>query len=90
MHTNTSTIHNDKLAVNDVSFCQQAVTELLVKENNSVANICNSLHHVHRDSCMGASSVQVWVNTSKIVIETSLIYFTVVDQEPASQNATNI
>lgn len=38
MQQHLSTIHCDKIAVNDTSFHQGAATEFLAKENNSAVN----------------------------------------------------
>jgi hypothetical protein len=46
------------MAVNDVLLCQRAVTELVIMENNSAAEIFGRLRHVYEDSCMGASSAR--------------------------------
>jgi hypothetical protein len=48
---------SDKVAVNNVSFHQYAVIELLVEENITAADIFNQICHVYQDSCMGGSSV---------------------------------
>jgi hypothetical protein len=52
MNYSVPAIHCDKMAVNDMSFCQHAVTESLVKENNSAADIHAGFHHVYRDAGM--------------------------------------
>jgi hypothetical protein len=53
------------MAVDDVSSCQHAVIEFLVKENSSGADIFSQLCHLYIDSCMDASSVQHFVKHFK-------------------------
>jgi transposase len=53
------------MAVNDMSFCQRAVTEFLVKEGNSSAVIYARLRGVYEDVCMAVSSVRRWVKHFK-------------------------
>jgi hypothetical protein len=54
-----------KGAVNNISFRQHAVTEFLVEENISAADIFNQLCHIYHDSFMGGSSAQRWVRHFK-------------------------
>jgi len=46
------------MADNDVSFCQRAIIEFLVKEEIPAADIHHRLQRVYGDVCMGASSVR--------------------------------
>jgi transposase len=54
-------MHCNNMAVTGISFRQRAVIEFLVKEGNSAGFICELLHGVYGDACMGASSVRRWV-----------------------------
>ena len=54
-----------KIADDDVSFCQCAVIEFLVKEEVPAADIYSRLQRVYGDVCMGASSVRQWGKHSK-------------------------
>jgi len=45
------------MANNDVSFCQRAIIEFLVKEEIPTADIHHKLQRVYGDMCLGASSV---------------------------------
>ena len=49
----------------DVSFCQHAVIEFLVKEEIPAADIHHRLQRVYGDVCMGASSVGRWAKHFK-------------------------
>ena len=53
------------MADNDVSFCQHAVIEFLVKEEIPAADIHHRLQCVYGDVCIGASSVRRWVKHFK-------------------------
>ena len=65
MHTTgVPTIHHDKIVVNDMSFCQRKV-QILVKENNSAADIYGRSSQVYGGARMGASSVRKWVKHFK-------------------------
>jgi hypothetical protein len=54
-------MHCEKTAVTDMSFCQRAVIEFLVKEEDSVAVICERLRGVYGDTCMGVSSARTFL-----------------------------
>ena len=53
------------MADNDVSFCQHAIIEFLVKEEIPAADIHHRLQCVYGDVCIGASSVRRWVKHFK-------------------------
>jgi len=53
------------MADNDVSFCQRAVMEFLVKEEIPAADIHHRFQRGYGDLCMGASSVRRWVKHFK-------------------------
>ena len=53
------------MADNDMSFCQLAVIEFLVKEEIPAAEIHHRLQRVYGSVCMGASSVRRWVKHFK-------------------------
>ena len=53
------------MANNDVSFCQRAIIEFLVKEEIPTADIHHKLQRVYGDVYMGASSVRRWVKHFK-------------------------
>ncbi|PNF26533.1 hypothetical protein B7P43_G13975 [Cryptotermes secundus] len=53
------------MANNDISFCQCAVIESLVKEEIPAAEIHQRLQHAYGSVCMGASSVRNWVKHFK-------------------------
>jgi transposase len=58
-------MHCEKMTVTDMLFRQRAVTEFLVKEENSAAVIYEQLRGVYGDVCMGASNVRRWVKHFK-------------------------
>jgi len=47
----------NKMADNDMSFCQRAVIEFLVKEEIPATEIHQRLQRAYGSVCMGASSV---------------------------------
>ena len=53
------------MADNDISFCQRAVIEFLVKEEIPAAEIHQRLQRAHGSVCVGASSVRRWVKHFK-------------------------
>jgi len=53
------------MANNDVSFCQRAIIEFLVKEEIPTADIHHKLQRVYGDMCLGASSVWRWAKHFK-------------------------
>ena len=53
------------MANNDVSFCQCAIVEFLVKEEIPTADIHHRLQRVYGNAYMGASSVTRWVKHFK-------------------------
>ncbi|PNF15765.1 hypothetical protein B7P43_G11022 [Cryptotermes secundus] len=53
------------MANNDMSFCQRAVMEFLVKEEIPAAEIHQRLQCAYGSVCMGVSSVQRWVKRFK-------------------------
>ena len=53
------------MADNDMSFCQSAVIELLVKEKTPAAEIHQRLQRAYGSVCMGGSSVRRWVKHFK-------------------------
>ena len=53
------------MADNDMSFCQRAVIEFLVKEEIPAAEIHQRLQRAYGSMCMGASSVRRWVKHFK-------------------------
>jgi len=57
--------HVTSMADNDMSFCQHAVIEFLVKEEIPTAEIHQRLQRAYRSVCMGASSVWRWVEHFK-------------------------
>jgi hypothetical protein len=58
-------MHCEKMAVTDISFCQLAVTEFLVKEGNLAGVIYEPFLGVFEDVCMRASSIRRWVKHFK-------------------------
>jgi hypothetical protein len=60
-----TSITPNKIANNDMSFCQRAVIEFLVKEEIPAAEIHQRLQHAYGSVCMGASSVGRWVKHFK-------------------------
>jgi len=58
-------MHCEKMAVTDMLFRQSAVIEFLVKEGNAAEDIYKRLRDVHRNNCLGASSVRRWVKHFK-------------------------
>ena len=57
-----TSITPNKMADNDMSFCQRAVIEFLVKEEIPSAEIHQRLQRAYGSVCMGASSVRRWEN----------------------------
>ena len=53
-----TSITPNKMADNDMSFCQRAVIEFLAKEEIPAAEIHQTLQLAYGSVCMGASSVQ--------------------------------
>jgi len=53
------------MADNDMSFCQRAVIEFLVKEEIPAAEFHQRLQRAYGSVCMGASSVRRWVKHFK-------------------------
>ena len=53
------------MADNDMSFCQRAVIEFLVKEEIPAAEIHQRLQRAYGSVCIGASSVRRWVKHFK-------------------------
>ena len=53
------------MADNNVSFCQRAIIEFLVKEEIPAPYIQHRLQRVYGDTCMGASSDGRWVKYFK-------------------------
>ena len=64
LHHVTSITRN-KMADNDMSFLQRAVTEFLVKEEIPSAEIHQRLQRAYGSVCMGACSVRRWVKHFK-------------------------
>ena len=64
LHHVTSITPN-KMADNDMSFCQRAAIEFLVKEEIHAAEIHQRLQRAYGIVCMGASSVRRWVKHFK-------------------------
>ena len=60
-----TSITPNKMADNDMSFCQRAVIEFLVKEEMPAAETHQRLQRAYGSVCMGASSVQRWVKNFK-------------------------
>ena len=60
-----TSITPNKMADNNMSFCQHAVIEFLVKEDIPAAEIHQRLQRAYRFVCMGASSVRRWVKHYK-------------------------
>ncbi|PNF15930.1 hypothetical protein B7P43_G07488, partial [Cryptotermes secundus] len=56
----------NKMADSDMSFCQRAVIEFLVKEEIPAAEIHQRLQRAYGSVCMGASSVRRWVKHFKV------------------------
>ena len=53
------------MADNDMSFCQRAIIEFLVKEEIPAAEIHQRLQRAYGSVCMGVSSVLRWVKHFK-------------------------
>ena len=60
-----TSITPNKMTNNDMSFCQRAVIEFLVKDEVPAAEIHQRLQHAYGSVCMGASSVRRWVKHFK-------------------------
>ena len=56
-----TSITPNKMADNDMSFCQRAVIEFLVKEEIPAAEIHQRLQRAYGSVCMGGSGVGRWV-----------------------------
>ena len=61
-----TSITPNKMADNDMSFCQRAIIEFLVKEEIPAAEIHQRLQRAYGSVCMGASSVLRWVKHFKV------------------------
>ena len=65
LHRVTSITPN-KMANNDMSFCQRAVIQFLVKEEIPAAEIHQKLQRAYGSVCMGAGSVRRWMKHFKV------------------------
>ena len=60
-----TSITPNKMADNNMSFCQRTVIEFLVKEEIPAAEIHQRLQRAYGSVCMSASSVRRWVKRFK-------------------------